>query len=81
MVLGLLILLLILLILVAMVYQLQDNVGYTNAVLAIDQGEQDTELAFVCNSFTTNSVDSDCSIYSSPLPAQDNGTLKTQLVL
>ena len=68
-----------LLLLVTIVYQ--DNVGYANAVLAIDQGEQDTELAFACNSFTNNSVDSDCSIYFSPLPAQDNGTLKTQLVL
>ena len=67
--------------LLILVYQLQDDVGYTNAVLAIDQREQNTELAFACNSFTTNSVDNDCGIYSSPLPAEDNGTLKTQLVL
>ena len=75
-VLVLLILLLLLkLILVALMIH-QDNIGYNNAVMAIDRGEQVTELAFSCNSCPMN----DDFIYGSPLPAQDSGNLKTQMV-
>ena len=76
----LLVLIIMFLILVAMVLQ---HVGI-NAVLATDQGKQNTELAFSPNSYATHSVNinyNDDWIYISPLPAQDNDTLKTQLVL
>ena len=78
----LLVLMIMLLILVAMV--LQDNVHVgIDAVLATDQGKQNTELAFSPNSYATYSanINNDDWIYISPLPAQDNDTLKTQLVL
>ena len=72
-----------LLILVAMV--LQDDVHVAIiGVLAIDQGEEDAELVFSSNSYgyATNSVNiNDDWIYISPLPVQDNDTLKTQWVL
>ena len=71
----LLLLLALMLILVALMVR-QDNIGYNNAVMAIDRGEQVTELAFSCNGFPMN----DECIYGSPLPAQDNGNLKTQMV-
>ena len=64
---------------------LQDNVHVAiNGVLAIDQGKQDAELVFSSNSYgyATNSVNiNDDWIYISPLPVQDNDTLKTQWVL
>ena len=81
----LLVLIIMLLVLAAMA--LQDNVHVgINAVLATDQGKQNTELAFSPNSYATYSVNinyNDDWIYTSPLPAhgQDNDTLKTQLVL
>ena len=79
----LLALIIMLLVLVAMVLQDNINVG-NNAVLATDQGKQNTELAFSPNSYATYSVNinyNDDWIYISPLPAQNNDTLKTQLVL
>ena len=74
----LLFLLLLMLLLIMLVYE--GNIGYSYAVLAIDPGGQDTEQSLSCNINMTNSV-YDCDICSSPLPAQDNDTLKTQLVL
>ena len=68
--------------LLILVYKYRENIRYSNAVQAIDQGKQDTELVFSCNNYAIKSVnDCESGIYSSPLPAQDNATLKTQLVL
>ena len=75
----LLFLLLLMLLLIMLVYE--GNIGYSYAVLAIDRGGQDRgSLCLVISISLANSV-YDCDIYSSFLPAQDNDTLKTQLIL
>ena len=72
----LLILLLLLRLILVPLIVYQDNIRCNNAVMAIDWGEQVTELAFSCNRYPM----SDDYIYKSPLPAQDNGSSKTQMV-
>ena len=53
----------------------------TSGVLAVDQGELDTELTFSCNIRSTTTSINDY-IYSTPaVQAKDNGFCKSQLVL
>ena len=69
------------LLLLLLVYYEQNNISYRNGVLAVDQGELDTELTFSCNIRSTTTSINDY-IYSTPaVQAKDNGFYKSQLVL
>ena len=77
----LLLLVLLVLILLLLVYYEQNDISYSNGVLAVDQGELDTELTFSCNIRSTTTSINDY-IYSTPaVQAKDNGFYKSQLVL
>ena len=77
----LLLLMLLVLVLLLLVYYEQNNIAYSNGVLAVDEGKLDTELTLSSNiSSTTTSINN--YIYSTPaVQAEDNGFYKSQLVL
>ena len=77
----LLLLVLLLLMLLILVYYEDNNIVYSNGVLAVDQGELYTELTFSSNIRPTTTSINDY-IYSTPaVQAKDNGIYKSQLVL
>ena len=68
------------LLLLLLVYYEQHNILYSNGVLAVDQGELNTELTFSCNIRSTTTSNNDY-IYSTPaVQVKDNGFHKSQLV-
>ena len=77
----LLLLVLLLFVLLLLVYYEQNNIAYSNGVLAVDEGEMNTELTFSSNiRSTTTSINN--YIYSTPaVQAEDNGFYNSQLVL
>ena len=71
----------LLLLLLLLVYYEQNNIAYSNGMMAVDEGELNTELTFSCNiRSTTTSINN--YIYSTPaVQAEDNGFYNSQLVL
>ena len=75
------ILLLLVLLLLLLTYYEQNNIAYSNGVLAVDEGELDTELTFSCNIRSTTTFINNY-IYTTPaVQAEDNGFYNSQLVL
>ena len=71
----------LMLLLLLLAYYEQNNIAYSNGVLAVDEGELNTELTFSCNIRSTTTSINDY-IYTTPDgQAKDNGFYKSELVL
>ena len=76
-----LLLLLVSVLLLLLAYYDQNNISYSNGVLAVDQGELDTELTFSCNIRSTTTSINDYIYITPAVQGKDNGFYKSQLVL
>ena len=71
----------LILLLLLLAYYEQNNIAYSNGVLAVDEGKMNTELTFSCNIRSTTTSINDY-IYTTPdVQAKDNRFYNSQLVL
>ena len=72
----------LLFLLLLLAYYEQNNIAYSNGVLAVDEGKLNTELTFSCNMIRSTTTSINNYIYNTPaVQAKDNGFYKSQLVL